>query len=150
MLCLTRKSEKKGQSSLEFLIMTSAVLTMFILAFLIYSNNISEGNKINEKMTAVQLCRHISSEISSATSLGGSVEHKLDIPEKLNGENYTIWIVSERKRIDVDYRKNGKTEPGASCSLYLPGVISCDGNKTFELGKNATLVSKRGGVCVEQ
>lgn len=130
--------------------MLSAVLVMFIMAFLIYSKNVSEGNEINGKMAATNICTHISSDISSMASLGGTSEHVLDLPETLNGRNYTIWIISERNRIDINYQDDGEMEPAASCGFHVPDVISCNGSSVFMLEKNATLKNYGGEVCVEQ
>lgn len=140
---------KKGQIALEFLIMTGAVLAMFVMVIIFYSNNIQVGNEIENRLSATQLCLHISSILSSFSSVGDDSAYVLELPPHLNYRNYTVWILSEERMVVVDYETVYGREAGATCRLYTSGIRNSNGSTFFSLGNNSNITNEGGAILVE-
>lgn len=135
--------------ALEFLVMTSMIMLIFIIAVLLYVNNMDVGRRIDNKLAATELCFDVSSKISSFAALGGESKTKLLLPPHLNYRNYSVWVVSDDHRITVDYETDEGKKAGASCSLQVTGITNSGGSALFRLDENSTLTNEGGLVHVE-
>jgi len=145
MLCLNRK----GQSAFEFMVMMAMTLLVFTIVFGVYYNNVTVADETGNTLSATQLCLELSSRISSFTAMGGSSEYTLSLPEKLNGMNYTVWILSDSHRITVDYETPEGRKAGASCPFQAYGLTDGNGSAFFMLEKNATIINSGGSSFVQ-
>lgn len=138
----------RGQIAIEFMMMIAMVLLIFTLSFVIYSQNVSESRQIEKRLAATQLCIQVASTFSSFASLEGNSSYSFDLPEQLGYWNYTVWVVSDKRKVSVDYIAGATREPGAACSMQMAGITNSTGSSSFGLEKNAAIHINGGKVIV--
>jgi uncharacterized protein (UPF0333 family) len=147
MRCLAPR-QMRGQVALEFMIVLSAVLLIFIFSVFIYFQNISQSNQIQSKLAASQICIQVASTISSFAALEGNSSYTFRLPEEINYRNYSIWVVSGNHKVSVDYLVGAKREPGSACSMQATNITNSTGSYSFGLEKNATMQINGGRITV--
>lgn len=147
MRCSIREG-RRGQLSLEFLIMLSAVLLVFAFSSFIYFQNISESGQMEKKLAATQLCTRAALTMSSFASLEGNSSYTFNLPDNLNYRNYSIWVASGSRKVSVDYMVGANREPGAACSMQAANITNSTGSYSFTLQKNATMQINGGKIVV--
>ena len=128
---------RRGQASIEFLIMFSISLMVLLVSVVIYFMHTMEARAVENALDATSICLRVSTTMSSFYVLGEGAEHTLDLPRHLNYQNYTIWINSERGDIKINYG-----EQGVGCQLRNRNVLGEGDEDFFELHKNATLINE--------
>lgn len=133
-----------GQISLEFLLIFSIMLLLFVTVVFMYSLNVEESNAIKDKLDATVLCQQVSSSINSLASFGGNSTYNFNMSEDLNSKNYTIRIASNSSLVRIDYDVSG-----TGCSIRTTNITNSSGSTLFEIQKNATIRSNGGVIRVE-
>ena len=135
-----------AQASLEFMASTFLVLLLFGIAVWMYGTSMAEAGALKSSMEANRVCAQVSATLSSLASSGGSTTYRFSLPPKVNGENYTISVVSVRNLVKVDFANRG----GVGCGLPSMNISNSTGasGALFVLAKNATATSSNGVVRV--
>lgn len=137
----------KAQASAEFLAMVGLGIGLFAVSALIYAAYLDEAGKARSYFEAQTVCLRIASEIGSLASIGGNTSYSLDLPEYINGQNYSAWLVSSpalnRSLAKVNYNYSGNIA-GAGCRLPYANITNSSGSATFPLARNATIISYYG------
>ncbi len=123
-----------AQASLEFMLTAFLVLILLGISVGIYATSMEEGNALRSSLEANRICIMASSELSSIASVRGSANYTFDFPAKINGENYTIYIVAAKRAVKVDFASRA----GVGCGLPAMNITNSTGAAFFELKKNAT------------
>jgi|GEM_PF-1596276 len=145
----SRSGKEKGQVALEFLVMFGALLILFVIAILLYSNNVAAGSKMNDRLAALKLCMEVSSKLSSAESMGDGTTYALDLPPYLNYRGYEVWVKSDERLVVVDYVTDGAREAGASCNLHASGIANSTEGTFFRIAEQSNITNNGGGIHVE-
>ena len=133
----------RGQAALEFLINFSLVLVILVISVFIYSDFMDNSVKINKQLEANKICVQTASTINSMAALGGNSTYVLQLPDDVDYNEYSIWISSYGKAINVDYGTGS-----AGCSLQTGAIRNSTGAQLFRLEKNATLTANEGDITV--
>jgi len=136
--------KKKAQSSIEFMVSTFLVLLLFGIAVWIYGTSMEEANALRSSMEANRICAQVSATLSSLASSGGATAYRFSLPAKVNGENYTVYVVSARNLVKVDFANRA----GVGCGLPSMNITNSTGASFFALGKSAYANSSNGVVRV--
>ncbi|MFA5246493.1 MAG: hypothetical protein WC408_01220 [Candidatus Micrarchaeia archaeon] len=136
---------KRAQGSVEFLVMLSVVLTLFILSVFIYTQNISEADTARSGVEANAACVRASTAIASVAALGNGANYTLNLPAVINSKEYTLWINSNASKVMVDYTV-GNTSAGIACAFPKVNVTNTSGSALFTALHNATLTNSEGTI----
>jgi uncharacterized protein (UPF0333 family) len=140
----TASDHMKAQASLEFMASAFLVLLLFGIAVWMYGTSMAEAGALRSSMEANRVCAQVSSTLSSLASSGGATSYRFSLPSKVNGENYTIYVVSARNTVKVDFANRA----GVGCGLPSMNITNSTGASFFALARNATATSSNGVVRV--
>ena len=84
----------KAQTGAEFLIISGIVLFLLTVFFLVINNNISERNNEYEALLVKNIALNVVNEISLAFESSEGYVREFQLPEKINGQDYEIRLVS--------------------------------------------------------
>jgi hypothetical protein len=92
---------KRGQSAIEFLILTGAVL-IFFLAFLgAIQYNIREKTQEKTRLEVREVALTLQNEISLARDAGDGYRRDFWIPTKISGLDYEVQIFGELLQVNM-------------------------------------------------
>ena len=116
--------------------MITAFLVLILLGISagIYATGMEEAGALKSSLEANRLCIMASSALSSLASLPGNANYTFDLPPKINGENYTIYVVAAKNAVKVDFAARA----GVGCGLPAMNITNSSNATFFELKKNAT------------
>ena len=129
-----------AQASLEFMASTFLVLLLFGIAVWMYGTSMAEAGALKSSMEANRVCAQVSATLSSLASSGGVTTYRFSLPPKVNGENYTISVVSARNLIKVDFANRG----GVGCASRE--VRQSDARRTAGFGRLSAACTESGMV----
>jgi len=122
---------KKGQSSIEFLILVGALLFIFILFLGLFQQNISQKTIEQRNQEITELALTVKNEISLATEASDGYQRQFEIPKTLLGKDYDINVTQGSVYI--------RTKDGRN-ALALPVY-----NVTGEINKTTNNIRKVNG-----
>lgn len=123
---------KKSQSSLEFVVLVSFMLAVFMLFFVVSGSRILSLQGDKDGRTAKNFMSTIESEIKSAAYVNNGYSREFTLPSKIDGNPYNITILGGRELV-LNYKD-------AEYLVFLPNGIQ--GNLTI----GANRLTKRNGV----
>jgi uncharacterized protein (UPF0333 family) len=126
---------KKGQSSIEFIILISAVITFFIIAVIYLQQNLLSRQKEEANLILKDTALHIQEEISLAVRASEGYKRDFLLPVNILGRNYSINVSNQ---IIYLYTLDNKY------ALTLP---TQEINGTFYSGKN-TITKNKGIIYI--
>jgi hypothetical protein len=84
---------KKGQSSVEFVILTGFMLLAFLTFYIIIQSKLVEANRETTDITAKQAELMVVNEITIAESVADGYYREFDLPPRVNGMQYDISVI---------------------------------------------------------
>ncbi|MEW5996780.1 MAG: hypothetical protein AB1657_04260 [Candidatus Micrarchaeota archaeon] len=136
---------RKAQASIEFTIMAFFSLMLLLAATFIYSwqsAEIAEARTFSEMRS---ICSSLSARVSGLVMAGSGASVKLDYPEKLYGDNYSIWVQGNESIVKVIRTDALGEVSSVGCYLKTRGV-SNGTSYAFFAGANDTLRNDEGVV----
>jgi hypothetical protein len=82
----------RGQASVEFLIMSFFSLATLTMAVLVYSQEWQGVSDARSASLMRSVCTSLSARISGLAVAGPGADVRLDYPDTIYGDNYTIWV----------------------------------------------------------
>ena len=110
------------------------VLIIFGISVGIYSTSMTEAGALKSSLEANRICIMASSVLSSLASLRGDANYTFDLPPKINGENYTVYVVADKQMVKVDFAGRA----GVGCGLPTMNITNNSSATFFELKRNAS------------
>ena len=92
---MKNKSEKKSQSSIEFIILVGFMLFFFTLFFIAIQSNISSTSESREVTMIKEIALTVQNEINLAYKSSDGYSRKFKLPEKIANQDYTLIIEEE-------------------------------------------------------
>lgn len=122
---------KRGQSSIEFIILVSGVL-LFFIAFLFYlQTSVVEKSKEGRVIALKEIAVSVQEEIALAARASEGYSREFLIPANVDGKDYEIVIVTELVYVKI-------SESGEALSLPVMNV-------TGNVVKGENLIRKKDG-----
>jgi len=87
--------KKKGQGTIEFVIIFGFILIFFTIFFGVIQKNISEKNKDKERILLQNIALDIKDEINLAAESSEGYSREFKVPENILGQNYDIEITDD-------------------------------------------------------
>jgi len=134
----------KAQALIEFMVVISLILLVFVLVVGVYAMEVEEANQMRETLGGKQICLRVASTFGSFAALGGNSTYSFDLKSNALGEEYSVWINSEQKKVTIQYGGRGTT-----CNLPFESIVNSNGSTLFELEKTATIRMHGGVIVVE-
>jgi hypothetical protein len=138
-------SSWKGQASVEFLIMSFFSLATLTMAVLVYSQEWEGLADARSTSLMRSICTSLSARISGLAVAGPGADVRLDYPDTIYGNNYTIWVQGNDSIIKViRYRPEGGL---SSVGCYMKTRLVSDGSSDgFAAVANGTVRNVDGVV----
>lgn len=86
---------KKSQSSIEFIILISAILFFFIALLFTFNQKIADKNKEKLPIELKKTALSVQNEIALATKASNGYQRTFTLPETILNQNYTINITQD-------------------------------------------------------
>lgn len=130
------KLNKKAQFAMEFILLITFMLIVFLGFFAAVSYTITESEENKKQQAAENIAALVDNEIKLARSVNDGYEKTFTVPKKIDGNNYTINIVENRELV-VSYLEYEYV-------LFLPeNVIGNVSTGLNEIKKNNSIVYLR-------
>jgi len=85
---------KKAQTSMEFVILTGFMLLAFLVFYVVIQAKLVEANRNSIDNSAKQVETLVVNELKVAESVTDGYYREFELPQKVNGMDYTIKIIS--------------------------------------------------------
>lgn len=138
-------TKRRGQASIEFLIMSFFSLAMLGMAVVVYSGEGAEVAEVRSGSLMRSICTSLSARISGLLVAGPGANVRLDYPEAIYGQNYSIWVQGDDGIIKIvrDNPDGGLSSVGC----YMKTGLVSDGEASeFYAMANGTLRNADGAV----
>ncbi len=129
---------KKGQVTIEFVLIATFMLFVFGGVFLVLQTRMGDIRDAKNMQVLNQLGNVVSTEVEMAAQVGEGYERNFSIPQTLQGEPYTISIQGNRDLVisygDLDYIRflPAGVQGGISNQVRKHSIQCCsDGNVTI-------------------
>jgi uncharacterized protein YpmB len=123
---------KRGQSTIEFVIIFGFILFFFVLFFAAIQKNIAEKNHEKDQKIVQNIALEVQNEISLAAESSEGYYREFSIPQNIMGKDYEISIED-----NVVYARMGEK---IAMAYNVPLINDCS------LIKGANIIKKQGGV----
>ena len=97
------QSGKHGQSAVEFVLLLSFMIMIFLIFFVVIDKKISNVAKDNDKMYLMEINEIVLSEIKLAERLTADFHHKFELPKNIYGKDYTLTISTDGHELKTTY-----------------------------------------------
>ena len=134
---------KKAQTSMEFVILTGFMLLAFLVFYVVIQAKLVEANRNSIDNSAKQVETLVVNELKVAESVTDGYYREFELPQKVNGMDYTIKIISgvgNTSEIVVQY--NGKERV-----YYVPQTYVSNSSR---VSKGMNNISKDNGLILLQ
>ena len=96
---------KKGQSSIEFIILIGALMFATISILLILESSVSDKTKEKTNLEFKENARNIQNEITLANSATNGYQREFELPARLGSMNYSISLTNSFIYIESEDKK---------------------------------------------
>jgi len=117
----------KGQSAMEFMILTGFLLFMFAIILGIVSSNTSSLNRKREIILGEDLVTKVQKEINLAARVLDGYSREFKLPQKLGSKDYTIAIAGQEVIASTDKQDFWRTIP------FVVGNLGKGKNKIIKI-----------------
>jgi hypothetical protein len=134
---------RKAQTSMEFVILTGFMILAFLVFYIVIQSKLVEANRDSADKAAKQAELLVVNELRVAESVIDGYYREFELPQKINGMNYNISIMSGvggTPEIVIHY--NGKERVYFVPQAYVSSFSS------VSKGKNN--ISKNNGIILIQ
>src|SRR3989344_6541888 len=95
MKLLSKKVNRRAQSSIEFVILVGAVLFFFITLLFVFQQTLSSKLLQQRNTEFLELAKNVQNEIALAAGTSDGYQRNFFIPDKIFGVDYAIIIQDE-------------------------------------------------------
>lgn len=88
-------SDKKSQSSIEFIIIVGAVLLSFVTVLAVLQKSLGEKTIEKRNFEFLELAMAVQNEMNLASKTSDGYQRSFTLPEKIEGFNYQIRIIAD-------------------------------------------------------
>jgi hypothetical protein len=143
------KDAKLGQSGIEFLFLIGIMSTIFLIIVLVSYQGQLDISSLSSNLEAQRVCHELAFRISSISASGEGTIAGLGIPEKIAGNNYTVFISGPDRGISISHIGGL-----AGCPLPTSGISNGTGAGSSDKfyikgGEIKSLKNSGRGVVVE-
>jgi hypothetical protein len=92
---------KKSQSSLEFLLIITFMVMVFVSFFALANSKLGESQEQQVYGTATQLADLVVNQVELASGLNDGYSTTFTLPQNLEGASYAVSIIDERELVVV-------------------------------------------------
>ena len=85
---------RRAQTSMEFVILTSFMVLAFLVFYVIIQSKMVEANKDTTDRAAKQIETLVVNELKVAESVTDGYYREFELPQRINGMDYTVQIMS--------------------------------------------------------
>ncbi len=135
-------SSLRGQTSLEFLYCTSAVLLLFSMVLLVFFESQQDSAALFAYAESQRLCHAIASQISAISAAGDGTVASLSLPSALGSLNYTAYVSGQNRSLSINYGAQG-----TGCSFSTSNITN-GSSSAFYLSNGAAIRNVNGGLVV--
>ena len=124
----------KSQSAMEFVILASFMLLVILGFFSLASSKMTDARQEGNRKTAEDVAEFAYREIETAKSVNDGYSRIFEMPQTINGINYSIAIIDSRelvvKYLDEEYVKflpvnvTGNILKGSNRIAKTDGIVS--------------------------
>lgn len=107
----------KGQAAMEFIILASVLIFMFMVVLAVISYHTSNINKKKEEVTAEDILAKVEKEISIAARVSDGYMRDFMLPQKLGNNELNILIAGDEVIIRTDKRDFWRQIPHVEGSI---------------------------------
>jgi hypothetical protein len=130
---------RKAQTSMEFVILTSFMLVAFLIFYIVIEGKLVDANRSNTDDAAKQVETIVVNEISLAESVTDGYYRQFELPQNINGLNYTISIMQGAGNTpEIVTKYSGRERVYFVQQGYVNGFSS--------VGKGMNNITKNGGI----
>jgi len=141
--------KRRGQASVEFMIMSFFALAFLLVSSFIYLQESMEALELKEESEMHSICTSLSAKVSGLEIAGTGSSVVLDYPAQGRGGNYSIWVHADEGLVQV-VRVDALGEySSVGCLLRSRSVGNWNGNDVFEAAVNGTVRNVDGVVLFE-
>ena len=129
---------RKGQTSMEFVILTSFMIVAFLIFYIVIEGKLVEANRGATDDAAKQVETIVVNELKLAESVSDGYYRVFTIPQNINGIEYNISVLSgvgNTPEIVIKYNGNER--------VYF--VQQAYVNSQSTIGKGVNNITKAGG-----
>ncbi|MBS3134669.1 hypothetical protein J4214_05555 [Candidatus Woesearchaeota archaeon] len=134
------KIKKKGQVSVEMIIVTVIVFVIFLYVFGIFNDNIRDINGKRLEFKAKEIGDDVANGINSAYLSGDGSKLNILLPNRINSKDYNVKILPNIHLVEVKMQE----------FLYTAPIITSDINNTVIQNKELRLSNLNGKIFIQQ
>ena len=130
---------RKAQTSLEFVVLTGFMILAFLTFYIVIQSKLLEANRDSTDIAVKQIETLVVNEIKVAESVTDGYYREFELPQRVNGVEYTISIISGlgSNTPEIVTKYNGRER------VYFVPQAYVDNDST--VGKGLNNISKIGG-----
>lgn len=141
------RNSRKAQTSMEFVILTGFMLMAFLIFYIVIQSKLVEANKNTIDLAAKQVETIVVNELKVAESVSDGYYREFELPQRVNGMNYTLSIIpgpsqgsSDIPEVVIKY--NGRERVYFVSQAYVSNLS--------KVGKGLNNISKINGTILIQ
>ncbi len=96
---------RKGQGSIEFVILFSAMMLIFLLFFIVIQNRMLEAQELENEFAVEEIAKSVMNEVRLAKSVSAGYVRVFSLPEEISGIGVEIEVMGDK---DLVIRFEGK------------------------------------------
>ena len=129
---MVKISAKKtnAQFAIEFVVLIAFMFLVFLGFIAVITSKLIESKEAEVQETAEDIAKLVSNEIYTAKPLSDGYSRTFELPNKINGNDYTIEIIGDRELV-VEYPAGS----GDEYVSFLPEKVEGDVNDIDQLNK---------------
>ncbi len=144
---INMRNSRKAQTSMEFVILTGFMLMAFLIFYIVIQSKLVEANKNTIDLAAKQVETIVVNELKVAESVSDGYYREFELPQRVNGMNYTLSIIpgpsqgsSDIPEVVIKY--NGRERVYFVSQAYVSNLS--------KVGKGLNNISKINGTILIQ
>ena len=137
---------RRGQSAIEFLILTGFMLLVFSAFFLVIKDRSAELNKNSALVEVESVAKTLQTEVAIANQVRNGYERTFELPSTINGERYEIFFAKDG--MEVSKSEVIITSAGSEYLIYLPVNVTMMGTNYLNTGKNNITKDENGEIKI--
>jgi len=132
-----------GQSALEFLFATGAMVLVFIMASILFYESGADASALGTYAESNRVCHEASAQVASIAAAGDGASSVFVLPKTARSESYALGFSSPNRLLSVFYR-----DSVAGCALPSSDVSNRDGEQNFNVTEDLPIRNANGGVVI--
>ena len=136
-----KMTKNKGQGSVEFVVLFSTMLLIFLIFFIVIQNRLLEAQEAENDRVVEELANNIFNEIRLAKSASSGFKRQFSLPTSLGGNAYVLELQDERDLVVVYQEKeyvfflddfvSGNLSPGVNSLEKIEGNVTLHNESVY-------------------